>query len=419
MAAYPGALSVPEHQPVAPDWWRSAGIVAGTVVAVAAVVGALVAHLWAPPWEMIDLAVYRWGATQVLTDQYVYGPAGGRGLPFTYTPAAALAFVPISLVPAVVAQYLVIAANAAAVFVLVRLTLRELGYRPSPATTGMAATVALVSLALEPLEQNVFFGQVNVVLAAVILADMLLPDDHRWKGVGVGIAAGLKLTPALFAVYLFVTGRRVPALRAFATFLVTVAVGWLFLPRESDAFWVGRLFADPTRVGGPAFVGNQSINGLLARTLERNAVGAWTALTVLAGVAGLTLAWWEHRAHRELSAVLVCAFTGLLISPISWTHHWVWVAPVLVWLVHRAVRGGSWWWPATLVVFLVWPGWIWLLPRDGDVEFTWGPWEWLLGNSYVLITVAGLVGLALTRVGETPSNPAEPEDLADLLNRRD
>jgi alpha-1,2-mannosyltransferase len=244
----------------------------------------------------------------------------------------------------------------------------------------------------------------------VVLWDLLLPDDSRWKGVGVGVAAGLKLTPALFVVYLLVTGRPVPAVRAMATFAGTVLVGWLLLPAESDAFWLGRLFMDPTRVGGPEYVGNQSINAGLVRLVDQGEQVLWIVAAAVVAIGGLAVARRAHRRGAELAGILVCAFTGLLVSPISWSHHWVWVVPVFACVVHVAVTRGGWAWagPVVMLVVLSAPGWLWLLPRGGAVERSWNPWQMVVGSSYVLAALAGIVGFASWSARRDPADRPEP-----------
>ena len=53
----------------------------------------------------------------------------------------------------------------------------------------------------------------------------------------------------------------------------------------------------------------------------------WIILAILVVIAGLVTAALLYRAGQPVPAMLACALTGLLVSPLSWDHHWVWVAP--------------------------------------------------------------------------------------------
>src|SRR5581483_12201814 len=59
---------------------------------------------------------------------------------------------------------------------------------------------------LQPVRETLTFGQINLVLALLVLADLLVlaPRGSRLTGVGIGLAAAIKLTPAVFILYLLV-----------------------------------------------------------------------------------------------------------------------------------------------------------------------------------------------------------------------
>src|SRR5690606_24023381 len=123
-----------------------------------------------------------------------------------------------------------------------------------------------------------------------------------------------------------------------ATFAATVVVGAVALPAESKDFWFDRLFMDSERVGGVGYVGNQSLHGTIAR-LAGSVDAAelwWWASVLVVGALGMVLAAWASRRGREVMGVLLCALTGLLVSPISWSHHWVWLIPALTGCAHLA-----------------------------------------------------------------------------------
>jgi alpha-1,2-mannosyltransferase len=350
---------------------------------------------------MIDLAVYRWGGDLALSGDQLYQASFNGHLLFTYTPFAAVTFMPLALVPGSVVELLSVAVGIAAIVAVAWMALGALGPVPASKRAGLALLVSAVALQLEPVRETLAFGQINMVLMALVVGDLCLPARSRWKGVGIGVATGLKLTPAIFIVYLLGT-RRVPAaLRAMAAAAGTVAIGFAVLPTESRQFWIDRAFLESERVGGVAYVANQSIHGTLIRWTGgvAGAEAAWWVLAALIGTSGLALAAWLGRHRSDLAGVLVCALTGLLVSPVSWSHHWVWVVPALAIGVAVALRRPLTWVvvvPAT-ALFLGVPskGLIWSVPHTGDQELDWTLGQALVGNLYVVAGLAALAGVAV------------------------
>src|SRR5439155_93248 len=221
---------------------------------------------------------------------------------------------------------------------------------------------AVSALALQtwPVAYTLHLGEVNLILAALIGADLFgsrggsggssppeLAEHSRdgawWQGIGTGLAAGIKLTPLIFVAYLALTGRLRAAAVAAGTFAVTVAAGFGGLPGPSRTFWLGGVFYNQNRVGDPANPSNQSLAGAVARLAgTADPPRQWWLVAVFAvGLAGLTVAVWAHRRGYRMAGFGCCAVTGLLVSPMSWTHHWVWAVPVLVWLIAAAWRRRS------------------------------------------------------------------------------
>jgi alpha-1,2-mannosyltransferase len=158
--------------------------------------------------------------------------------------------------------------------------------------------------------------------------------------VAIGIAAGVKLTPLIFVPYLLFSRRRRAACVALGTFAATVIGGYALLPSDSQQFW-GGLFLDPSRVGGRYVPANQSLRGLILR-LDPS-FGSWRllAIALIVGLAGIVLAVLASRRGDEAVGFSLCALTGLLVSPVSWTHHWTIAVPALLLAGLRAARHGS------------------------------------------------------------------------------
>jgi alpha-1,2-mannosyltransferase len=420
-----------------PRWLLPACAV--TLAAVLAVyVADLVTHLPVMA-AMRDLVVYRQGGLIVrhVSPAYnghlaspLYDWTGQNGVQFTYPPFAAAIFAVVSVLPWTVLRWAMTLASLAALGLSLWLTFGALGYRDRP-TVRLAATLGVSALALatEPVQQTLALGQVNLLLMLLIVADLLTAGaadgpggrTRWWHGIGIGIAAGVKLTPLIFIPYLVLVRRYRHAATATATFAATVALGYAVLPRDSDRYWVHGLVFNANRIVFLGTRGNQSLRGVLTRVAGSVTAGTapWFAVAALVLVIGVVAAALLYRAGHPVPGMLACALTGLLVSPLSWDHHWVWVAPGLALLVHLGAqaRGAAraWWWAGAAglaVVFGAWPqfwdlaqagltpaGLFWYGPATyfarGDKpwyhEFHWHGLQVLAGNSLVL---AGLVALA-------------------------
>ncbi|MGY0486601.1 glycosyltransferase 87 family protein [Streptomyces sp. WG-D5] len=297
--------------------------------------------------SMIDLMVYRAEGWTVRTGGDLYAlRATYAGLPTTYPPFAALLFLPLTFVDVVTMKVAATAANLALLVALVHLSLRLVRRH---ARVEHALWVAAVAVWCEPVWTTLRFGQVNLLLAVLVLWDLTRRPGHRWAGVGIGVAAAIKLTPALFAVFLLCTGLVLlargrawrPWVRgacvAAGSFVCVTALTAVVLPRDSRHFWTQTVF-ESDRPGHAEETGNQSLRGVLARLLHTGDPGLWwaaaAAVTVLAG---LTVAVAAALRGRPAQASVACATTALLVSPVSWSHHWVWCVPLvlLVWESNR------------------------------------------------------------------------------------
>ena len=351
------------------------------LVGVAAVVGGL-------QGGFTDLFVYQHGGRIVLDGLSPESRDPVTGLRFTYPPFAAVVMSPLALLPAWLAAGLWTGASVAALAAVVALVRRVLD-RPAP--RWLVALLALGAVALEPIWQNLAFGQVNILIMLAVLVDLLRPS-HRWSGVLVGVAAGVKLTPLVFIVLLVLVGRRTAAKRAILTFAGTVAVGFVVNPGWSASYW-GHGLVDAGRIGPPALAHNQSVYGALTRLLDaRPSILLWLALAVPIAVAvlGVAVRWW--RRGDPLLGACLAAVAMLLASPISWSHHWVWAVPVaLVLWEHRRLAAVAWT-VAFIARPIIWPGY------GGGREYAWTPLDHIVGNAYLLAAVAMAVWAARTDI---------------------
>jgi alpha-1,2-mannosyltransferase len=244
------------------------------------------------------------------------------------------------------------------------LTFRSLGWRGRN-LAGAALALSAVALWTEPVQRALQLGQVELVLMALIVWDLGQPDRRWWKGAGIGLAAGIKLVPLIFLPYLLLTGRLRQAAAAAAAFAVTVLIGFAVLPAASVKWWLTGYFFHPGKVGAVGALVNQSLLSSITRLAGTVAAATpvWLGVSAVTGAAGLAAAAALYRARRPAAGWLACALTGLLISPVSWDHHWVWIVPVLALITDAAIRASRrarWCYGALAavlaVVFGAWPG---------------------------------------------------------------
>jgi alpha-1,2-mannosyltransferase len=399
--------------------------------ALAIALAAYVQYIRNRPLRGLDLWVYQGGVHQFLQGRSAYATGyTDLGLPYSYPPASLLVFTPLSLLHHRAALYAMLVLGIAATFATLWLTLGMLGHTGTAGRTGVAAAGTGLMLWCAPYQDTFNLGQVNVLLMLLVVADLATPDRSRAKGALIGLATAVKLVPGIFVLYLLLTRRRRAAAVAAATFAALTAAGWIADPAGSRAYWLGGLFAQPNRVAsvvGPRYVGNQSLHGLAVRLFGDDAAAnlVWASAALAVGVTGMALAVRAHRRGEETLGMLVVAFTGLLLSPIAWSHHWVWIAPLLLVVADVTLRlrgtaqmvaAGL---PALVVaVFLCWPiragqggalaarSLIWKAPNfhpDHSQRYT-SMGQVVLGESHTLAALGllALCGWWLRRDGRTP-----------------
>lgn len=349
--------------------------------------------------NFVDLHVYVGGAAELdgpgTLYSYVYGEqTPDFPLPFTYPPFAAVVFYPLHVLPFGLVAFAWQIGIIAALYGVVRLSQRLLG----GGDRRVAMLWTAVGIWTEPLRSTFDYGQVNVLL---VLAILYAVYSTRWwlSGLLVGLAAGIKLTPAVAGLY-FVGARRWAAVVcSAAVFLLTIGVSALIVG-EQTRFYFTELLGDADRVGPVGTSFNQSWRGGISRILGHDAGYGPVVLIGVAVTAVLALLAWRaiDGAQDRLGGIVVVQLFGLLLSPISWTHHWVWLIPLMIWLLHGPLRdrlgakvlGRGW-----LALILVGVPWllsfaqptIWVIPR---------PWylAWA-GLIYIVATVATLAWIAI------------------------
>lgn len=265
-------------------------------------------------------------------------------LPFTYTPFALVVLSPLSFGRLGLVEtlwWLISAASLVGAAALMLTASSSMSARRAWAVAGLLCGVA--SLALEPVRSNFDYGQINLILMVMIVAD-LTRVRPPWRGVLIGLAAALKLTPLVFLFYFVVAKQWRSLVRGIGVFVGATAVCWAILPSDSARYWLHEV-TDAARTGALGGVSNQSWNGMLHRPPFNGGhlgTAMWLVLASATLVCGLILCRWLVQEARTAEAVFALVLTELLVSPVSWTHHWSWLVLVPIvaasmWMVHRVV----------------------------------------------------------------------------------
>jgi alpha-1,2-mannosyltransferase len=391
------------------------------------------------PSGPLDLTVYLGGLDAFRNGEPVYQIGyGPLQLPFTYPPFALVLFYPLGIAGLETTHEVLTGLGFAATFLVAWCVTGMLRYQGAAGRIGAAAAITGFAVWLEPVQTNAGFGQINALLMALVVVDLTLLRRTRFAGVGIGVAAAIKLVPGIFVLYLLVTRRFRAAATAMGTFLLLSVIGVVAVPHSAE-FWLHGLFISGDRVTGgtggtgPGSPANQSLRGFFARIFEESATVTSTPALVLWGLSalavltlGMFLAVRAQRRGEDAAAMCLVALSALLISPVSWTHHWVWIVPFLMVLTDAVMRlRGTLQTLAVAVpalvaiVFTVWPmrisngsqmqahGIIWVAHRHG-----------VLGNEIGLqiYVLTGLAALALAALwlrrepADTPERVAADAD---------
>lgn len=368
--------------------------------------------------NFVDLHVYISGAAALdrpgaLYD-YVYADqTPDFPLPFTYPPFAAILFYPLHLLPFGLVAFLWQIGTIAALYGVVRISQRLLG-----GSAGCRRRTAMLwtgaAIWVEPLRSTFDYGQVNVLLVLAVLSAV---HSRRWwmSGLLVGVAAGVKLTPAIVGVYFAGVRRWAAVVFSAVVFAATVAVS-IWVTGDQTRRYFTELLGDADRVGPVGTSFNQSWRGGISRILGHDAGYGPLVLSAIAATALLAmLAWRALSAGRTesdpLGLLLVVELFGLLASPISWTHHWVWLVPLMVWLIHGplAERVGArilgWSWLTLTMVGVPW------LLSFAQPSIWQGERPWYLawaGLVYIVAALGTLSWVAATGRNRAPSTERSP-----------
>lgn len=382
------------------------------VVLVAAAVPLL--YLLSTPHDFFDLKIYmsamRWWADGHPLYDYVQADPVQEELFFTYPPFTALLLRPFAElrigVTVAVFTVLTVLALVVTTWWLVSSVADRHGI-PRWFAAGLAVPLVF---AVESTRETIVFGQINMLLVVLVLADLLLavPRKSRWAGVGIGLATALKLYPGIFIVYLLATRRWRAAAVASATAAGAALLAAAIAPGDSWRFWTHELWLTD-RVGRPDYTGNQSLFGLLSRftTPEKPNQVLWLLLAMAIAGYGLWRAARAARAGDEVAGLTLTGLVAVLVSPITWTHHAYWFIPAVVVLVDSGLpqpdptsgaagqRRAALLSLAALVTAVIVYGVVSYYDWGRSFDPTNAPGEFLLRNLYVLLALILLVVLPI------------------------
>ena len=369
--------------------------------------------LW--PWQpnMIDLGVYARVGGLVLTGGDIFDAQGQ--LPWIYPGFAALLTVPFAVIPFTLAAVAWLALSTAALAAIL--------YRLGIGGWRLSLLTSAAILFVQPVRDTLGFGQLGIFLVAAAVLDSmpgrrifrrrLLPEG--WL---VGVATAVKLTPAVVAAYNFFAGRRKAGLVAFGAFVAATLLGFLLLPAASWEYWLKLASGDSGMNSGIVYATNQSVLGMWNRLTGEPSRGG-LVLSVLVVVLGVGAAALMHKRGQVAYALCLAGLTSLLASPISWSHHYVWLVPLGVVLWQQADLPGYLRWPG--LAYVAWGSLapFMYLPRGDNIELTYTPWQQVVDNAGIVAGVLLLAGSAATALGPwgreraaamaaAPSGPSGP-----------
>ncbi|GGG05296.1 polyprenol-phosphate-mannose-dependent alpha-(1-2)-phosphatidylinositol mannoside mannosyltransferase [Rhodococcoides trifolii] len=391
------------------------------VVSVAVVVGILYNLAGFPPLRefgfpyRIDLDVYRIGGGALLHGVDLYGPLPRTfydiPLPFTYPPLAAISFSPMAAIPLNAAGTIMSLMSMGTLAITVFVALRALVTLTVSTTLWITAAVGAVAFALEPVWSTFDYGQINIVLMCLVTLDVLLKKTPWPRGTLIGAVTAIKLTPAVFVLYFLVKRDYRSAVVTGISFLVFTAIGFAITFSNSVRYWT-EVLIDSSRIGNPPYISNQSITGLLARLGmdESLRTKLWIVISAVVLAIAVVAIHRALRAGQPLLALCVNAVLGLLVSPVSWSHHWVWAVPLMVALGYVALTRRSVVFAALVVsgiLLMHYPA-HWRLGQGRWNGLDWPLQDQMIASSYVWWGLACIVAVALLPDGRV-RRPSRPE----------
>jgi alpha-1,2-mannosyltransferase len=355
--------------------------------------------------QQLDLATYLLGGGHAASNDLFTVTYPADNLGFTYPPFSALLFAPFAHLPERVCEVVFSWVNLAALFGLLAVSLRAACRVLDRRTIVWWALVLLLPVALfDPVRQTFLLGQVNIILALMVVADLTM-DLPVPRGILVGLAAAIKVTPLILIPYLFMTRQGRSGVRASVSFCVAALLAAAVNASTSWSYWT-HYIRDPQRAGMLSWVGNQGVLGALERALGHTVSTPTTFVVVVSvAVVGLVIAAGAYRRSSAVLGLLVVEATESLASPVSWSHHFIWMVLLVAWLALAEDRPRYGEWYALGVAVLLWAAPYWWVPHGPSITFAGRGWLIPVSDCFVvlfLVLIAGAGIRVLRSVAERP-----------------
>lgn len=379
---------------------------------VSAVIGLVSVTALAAVHRQIDLGTYLLSGAHAFRPDLYSVVYQHTGLGFTYPPFAAFWFAPLAHLPVQIDQVLFTWASLGGLFVVLATSLRVTCPDLQGRTVVWWSLLLLTPMGLlDPPRETILLGQVNILLTAAVIADMTLIRPGR-RGVLVGLAAAIKITPIILIPYLILTRQVGAWRRATGAFVVATGIAAILSPHASWTYWSHDLW-DPGRAGGIAWLGNQGALGVIERLLHHplNSAGTFGLVAVITAV-GLLIAVKAYRRSWPILGFLVMEATESMASPVSWSHHFIWIVLLIAWLALAPDRPahGEWW--AVVLAVLFWAAPFWWVPHGPNVRYAGHGWSVPLSDSFFAVLAAILLATSLRLIRRRARRPQPVRTMA-------
>jgi len=395
--------------------WLRVGAQALLVVGLLVVLGYLIDEF--PKWPT-DVDIYRLGAETFLKGHSIYTelPVSTEGgpLPYTYPPVSAVVFVPLGLLPPSLGFPLLAVVTGLALIPLIlayRNGVPEFRKLLNQPWVVIAAAIALVIA--HPVKNTIFWGQINVILMMLVALDILWPNPRWRRGVLIGIAAAVKLTPAGFALIFLLRKDYKAVVTSIVSFAVMTAIGWALLPSDSFIYWTDRIFhATDMNIGLP--YANESLRaGLEKLGMTGTTLSVVSTLGLVAVLVMTCLG--TKRALDDGNNGLALGVTAagvLLVSPISWSHHWILALTTSALLMVMGYQRHNAWLllSGAVSVVIYWTAPHYKIPLFAD---TWDLYDKIAGSSYQILALVLLIVMSVRQLAKLPDRGALTPVLPD------
>jgi alpha-1,2-mannosyltransferase len=295
------------------------------------------------PLHKIDLNVYRVAGTWIRHGVFLYqSDFWGIGK-WTYTPFGALVMLPLALIPLTVLIYLWTWLSILCLAVILYFSFKNI--IPNKHRFLFIIFLIFLGVPLTPVSDTLGLGQINLILGAMAIFDIMWISNNirfpkaskRYEGFLIGIATAIKLSPGIFIIHYIFTKQYRAAFNATMTVFTCWGLAAIFTWHNSFYYFKNKIFLHVGNQvhGAQDAYFNQSLWGFFHRHILAQINTVYPVLALFFFIFGMYMGARLHKVGEKISSIAVIGLTGLIISPISWQHHAIWVIPALGAIVAR------------------------------------------------------------------------------------